>query len=124
MSAEEFRAAIESGDHEAAVRMLADGVTFHSPIVHRAYEGREAVAPVLAGVATVFEDFRYTGEYTSTDGAAGSILTFSCRVGERELEGVDILRFGPDGLISDFTVMVRPYSAATELRQRMAALLG
>lgn len=123
MSVERFRSALAAGDHEAAVLLLAPDVTFHSPIVHRLYEGRDAVAPILAGVVTVFNNFRYTGEYTSADGA-GAILTFSCRVGDRDLDGVDILRFGPDGLITDFSVMVRPYSAATELRQQMAALLS
>jgi hypothetical protein len=123
MSAKKFRAAVEAGDHAAMTQALATDVVFNSPIVHRPYEGRDAVAPVLAGVLQVFEDFRYTGEYASADGT-GEILTFTCRVGDRRLEGVDILRFGPDGLITEFTVMVRPYSAATELRTRMAALLS
>jgi hypothetical protein len=76
---------------------------------------------ILAAVATVFEDFRYTAEYASDD---GHVLAFSARVGGRELDGVDILRFGPDGEIVAFTVMVRPYSAATALRAEMAARLA
>ena len=124
MTAQEFRSAVERGDHEAAAKQLAEDVTFHSPIVHRTYQGRDAVAPVLAAVVIVFEDFRYTAEYASADGADGAVLAFSCRVGDRDLDGVDILRFGPDGKIVEFTVMVRPYSAATALRERMAALLS
>ena len=123
MTAQAFRSAVERGDHEAAVALLAPDVTFHSPIVHRTYQGRAAVAPVLSAVVTVFEDFRYTAEYVSADGS-GAVLAFSCRVGERDLDGVDILRFGADGDIVEFTVMVRPYSAATALRERMAALLA
>ena len=61
---------------------------------------------------------------TSTRLPDGAVLRFACRVGDRDLEGVDILRFGADGLITEFTVMVRPYSAATALRERMAALLA
>ncbi len=118
-----FRAAVERGAHEEAALVLAEDVTFHSPIVHRTYRGRDEVAPVLAAVVTVFEDFRYTAEYVSADGSGDTVLAFSCRVGDRELEGVDILQLGPDGLVADFTVMVRPYSAATVLRERMAALL-
>jgi hypothetical protein len=119
-----FRAALEHGDHEAASQLLAADVTFHSPIVHRTYSGRDEVAGILAAVAQVFEDFRYTAEYASEDGA---VLAFAARVGDRELEGVDILRFGAGssaGQIVEFTVMVRPYSAATALRERMAALLA
>ena len=129
MTAQEFRSAVERGDHEAAADLLAEDVTFHSPIVHRIYRGRAAVAPVLAAVVTVFEDFRYTAEYVSaggsdSGGSDGAVLAFSCRVGDRDLDGVDILRFGADGKIVEFTVMVRPYSAATALRERMAALLA
>jgi hypothetical protein len=120
-SADAFRTAVEAEDHEAMVRCLAADVLFDSPVVHRKYQGRDAVAPLLGAVLQVFEDFRYTHEYASPDGA---VLRFACRVGDRDLEGVDILRFGDDGLITEFTVMVRPYSAATALRERMAALLS
>jgi SnoaL-like domain len=116
-----FRAALEHGDHEKASQLLAPNVTFHSPIVHRTYSGRDEVAVILAAVAHVFEDFRYTAEYASDEGA---VLAFAARVGDRDLEGVDIVRFGTDGQIVEFTVMVRPYSGATALRERMAALLS
>jgi hypothetical protein len=119
--ATKFRSAVEAEDHAAMVRSLAADVLFDSPVVHRRYQGRDAVASLLAAVLQVFEDFHYTQEYASTDGA---VLRFACRVGDRDLEGVDILRFGADGLITEFTVMVRPYSAATALRERMAALLA
>jgi hypothetical protein len=88
--------------------------------VHADYIGRDAVAPILQGVAMVFEDFRYTAEFSSDD---GHVLAFAARVGDRQLEGVDIIQTA-DGLISALTVMVRPYSAATALRERMAALLA
>jgi ketosteroid isomerase-like protein len=115
-----FRAGIESKDMAAVIALLADDVVFHSPIVFADYVGRDAVAPILHGVATVFEEFRYTAEYASAD---GHVLAFSAQVGGRVLEGVDILRIA-DGAIAEFTVMVRPYSAATALRERMAALLA
>jgi len=116
-----FRDALAQGDTASASKLLADDVVFHSPVVFKTYHGRDDVALVLAGVAQVFEDFRYTAEYTSDDGA---VLAFSTRVGDRALEGVDIVRFGESGEIVEFTVMVRPYSAATALRERMAALLA
>jgi ketosteroid isomerase-like protein len=118
--AAEFRAGIESGDIDSVIALLADDVVFHSPIVFADYHGRDAVAPILYGVATVFEDFRYTAEYSSDD---GHVLAFAAKVGDRALEGVDILRVVA-GQIAEFTVMVRPYSAATALRERMAALLA
>ena len=115
-----FRAAIEARDHTALLQTLASDVVFHSPIVYHDYVGRDAVAPILAGVMDVFTDFSYVDEFTAPD---GKVLIFRTRVGERNLEGVDILKFNAAGLVREFTVMVRPYSAATALRAAMAAKL-
>ena len=120
MSLEAFRAAAESHDAEAMAASLSPAVVFHSPIVFKVYRGRDEVLPVLMAVATVFEDFSYIGEYRSAD---GGVLHFKARVGDRVVDGVDILHFGPDGLADEFTVMIRPYSGATALRERMAKLL-
>lgn len=115
-----FRAAVEAKDMDAAIGLLADDVLFRSPIVYADYHGREAVAPILQGVSMVFEDFRYLCEYASDD---GHVLMFEARVGDRGLQGVDII--ADDGeRITELTVMVRPYSAATALREKMAALLA
>lgn len=114
-----FRTAVLDGDGDAAVALFAEDAVFHSPVVHRPYVGREALRAILAAVAEVFEDFRYTAEYGSAD---GHVLVFEARVGERDIRGVDILR-GADGVLTELTVLVRPYSAATALRERMAALL-
>ncbi|MGY1836914.1 nuclear transport factor 2 family protein [Blastococcus sp. SYSU DS0510] len=115
-----FRAAVESRDVDAAVRLFADDCVFLSPIVHEPYRGTGALHAILTGVMSVFEDFRYTASYAA-DG--GHVLAFDTRVGDRTLQGVDILR-GRGGVLTELTVMVRPYSAATALRERMAALLA
>jgi limonene-1,2-epoxide hydrolase len=121
MSADAFRTAVESKDLDATVACLATAVVFHSPIVFKEYNGRDEVRPILAGVMSVFEDFAYIGDYRAPGGA---VLHFTARIGDRTLDGVDILTFDSEGLVGEFTVMIRPYSAATELRARMAALLA
>jgi hypothetical protein len=120
-TARAFRTAVENGDMAAAITLLAEDVVFESPIVHRLYRGRDQVAPVLLAVGTVFEDFAYTAEFASDD---GHVLRFRARVDDRDLDGVDILTIDGQGRIIAFAVMVRPYSAATALRMRMAALLA
>lgn len=119
MTAAAFRAAIERHDIDAAVALFAPDVVFRSPVVHTPYVGHDALRAVLGAVVTVFEDFRYTAEYSGPD---GHVLEFACRVGKFDLQGVDILR-GP-GPLTELTVLVRPYSAITALRERMAAALG
>ncbi|WP_372788052.1 nuclear transport factor 2 family protein [Paraconexibacter sp.] len=107
MSITAFRDAVVAHDHAALVETLSPEVTFCSPAVHKPYEGRDATAFILAGVLQVFEDFRYVDELIG-DGKA--TLRFRARVGDRELEGVDLLTEGDDGLISELTVLIRPLS--------------
>lgn len=116
-----FRTAVESGDLEAMIAALAPEVVFNSPIKHRPFEGREAVSAVLGAVVETLEDFRYTDELDA-DGVMA--LVFRARVGDRELEGIDILRFDADGLIADFTVMVRPLTGAIALAEEVGRKLG
>lgn len=116
-----FRRAIERGDLPALLQTLAPDVVFHSPIVYQDYQGRDALAPLLAAVMETFSDFRYVDEF---DAPAGKVLRFRARIGDRDLEGVDIVTFDAAGLVRDFTVMVRPYSGATALRGAMAARLA
>jgi hypothetical protein len=46
---------------------------------------------------------------------------FRARVGDRELQGCDFLHIGEDGLIDEFTVMIRPLSAALAFAEAMKA---
>ncbi len=118
-----FRAAVEAGDLPAAIALLADDVVFRSPVVFKPYRGRDAVAPILLGVSQVFEDFRYVREIGGPSGQDHALL-FEARVGDRALEGCDFLHSGGDGLITEFTVMVRPLSATLALAEAMKAQLA
>ena len=64
----------------------------------------------------VFQDFRYTDECNAADGMT-KILVFRTRVKNRDVEGIDLVRFDDAGMIRDLTVMVRP-------RSSLEALLG
>ncbi|GAA1099606.1 nuclear transport factor 2 family protein [Pseudonocardia alni] len=120
-AAARFRAAIEAGDLDAAVALCRDDVEFRSPVVHRPYRGREALRPILGAVFTVFGGFHYVAGYSGDD---GHVLEFAATVGEREVQGVDILRTDEEGRIRELTVLVRPLSAAVALRDRMAPMLS
>jgi len=113
-----FRSAIESGDSERVRELLAEDVVFNSPVVFRPYRGRETLAAVLLAVGRVFEDFRYEREI-GEPGGHDHALVFRTRVGDRELHGCDFLHTDEDGLIDEFSVMVRPLSAALALAEAM-----
>lgn len=116
MSAERFQAAILSGDREQIADALADDVVFRSPVVYRPYEGRDAVMVVLDAVSRVFEDFEYVDRM---EGDGSAALIFRARVGDREIEGLDHLRYGDDGRLSELRVMVRPMSGMHALAEAM-----
>ncbi len=121
MRSDRFRAAAEGKDFSAIEELFAEDVSFRSPVVFKPYEGREAIAMILGAVVEVFEDFTYTDQIESTDTAA---LIFEARVGDRELNGVDILRFDADGRIRELIVMVRPMSGVNALAEAMQAKLA
>jgi hypothetical protein len=116
-----FRAAIEARDVPAAVALCSDDVEFRSPVAFAPYRGRAALTTILSAVIEVFQDFRYVREVgTATD----HVLVFRARVGEKELEGADFLHYSADGKVDEFTVMVRPLSAAQALAEEMGAKLA
>ena len=84
------------------------------------YEGRDALLMLLGAVVRVFEDFRYVEQVESGDAA---VLMFEARVGDREVQGVDILRFGKDGRVREMIVMVRPMSGMHALAEAMQRML-
>ena len=79
------------------------------------------MAMLLAAVAQVFEDFRYTDQVETGDTA---VLAFSASVGDRELDGIDLLRFDGDGKVCELAVYVRPLSGVNALAAAMQRMLA
>ncbi|MCW2967691.1 MAG: NADH:flavin oxidoreductase/nadh oxidase [Solirubrobacteraceae bacterium] len=116
-----FREVVEAKDLDALEGLLAEDVGLHSPVTFKPFEGRAVVVHVLRTVVEVFQDFRYVAEMERDD---LTTLVFRARVGEREIDGIDLLRRRADGLIDDITVFVRPLSGLSALRDEMGARLG
>ena len=110
------RAAIEARDIDALKTLFADDIVFNSPVAFHQYTGRETVGALLAEVMDVFTDFVYVDELA---GDGTHALVFSAGVSGREVLGLDHLRFDDDGLVSEFTVMVRPLSGLIALAEAM-----
>ncbi|WP_305784099.1 nuclear transport factor 2 family protein [Symbioplanes lichenis] len=114
----DFRAAVEARDPDAIAATLAETVVFRSPVAFKPYPGKALTAAILRGVLRVFEDFHYVRELS---GDRDHALVFAARIGDVAVEGCDFLHLDDDGLIDEFTVMVRPLSAAQALAAAMAA---
>lgn len=120
MRSDRFRRAAEAKDFSQVEELFTEDVVFKSPVVFKPYEGRDAVALLLGAVVQVFKDFHYV-EHVETGDTA--VLMFEARAGDRDLQGVDILRFAADGRIREMTVMVRPMSGVHALADEMKKML-
>ena len=114
---------LATADLKALPELLAPEAVFRSPMAHTPYPGAPVVSMILNTVFTVFEDFQYHRELASADGHS-VVLEFSARVGDKQLKGIDLIRFNEQGQIIEFEVMVRPLSGLQALGEEMGRRLA
>lgn len=101
--------------------LLADDVVFRSPAVHRPHEGKApATAYLSAAIAVLGPTLTYRHEWSDSTSA---VLEFTATLDGLEVHGVDLLAWGEDGRIREFTVMVRPLRGLEALIAHMRAAL-
>jgi hypothetical protein len=118
--------------------LLAEDVTFYSPVVYTPQKGREVTKLYLAAAARTFggdEDrdaapkdgtpaelgaFRYTKQVIAGNQA---VLEFESKVEGKYINGVDILECNDEGKLIEFRVMIRPLQAVNMMHQQMGAIL-
>jgi hypothetical protein len=116
-----FRTAVEGRDIDAALALFAEDATIDSPVAFKPFAGIDQVSVVLRAVSETFEDFHYTDEFAA-DGSHA--LIFRARVGDKSVEGLDLIRMDDSGQITNLTVMVRPMSGLIALAEAMGAKVG
>jgi ketosteroid isomerase-like protein len=121
-TAERFRAAIDESDLAALDDLFSDDTRLYSLARSEPIEDKQMILGIFGVLMRIFEDFRYIAQYTGpaatiADGteAPSVVLVFRGTVGGEEIHGIDQLHFADDGRIKEFSVMVRPVSAAQAL---------
>ena len=112
-----MREAMEAHDHATVVALLAPDVVLRSPIIATPFEGREAVGRLLGAVIAEFGGTVYTGEGEVGD---RQVLHASARVGAIDIDIVDSMHVGDDGLVDHIRVYIRPIAGLAAV----AAALG
>ncbi len=119
---ERWHAVVQSRDPQALAALLADDVVFHSPVVHTPQRGKAITLQYLMGAMHVLNTahFRYLRQIA---GERDAVLEFMTEIDGIEVNGIDLIRWGDDGRIVDFKVMVRPLKAIHAVHQKMAEML-
>jgi hypothetical protein len=113
---------VRTGDKDLLQSLLTDDVVFRSPVVHTPQAGRALTTAYLEAAMTVLgPNLQYHRQWFGVDSA---VLEFTTVVDDIEVHGVDILTWGDDDRLVDFTVIVRPHKAHTALIERMGAELA
>lgn len=113
---------IESHDPAGLPALLHEDVVFQSPIVHTPQRGKAITLAYLgaAGQTLGGEEFRYVDVFDCGDKA---VLEFETVMDGIHVNGIDMIWWDEDGLITDFKVMVRPLKAIQTVHAAMKAML-
>ena len=103
--------------------LLAEDAVFHSPVVHTPQVGKRITTHYLMAAVQVFfnPSFRYVREVV---GERDAVLEFETTIDGIVVNGVDMVSWNDDGLVTSFKVMVRPLKAINLLHQKMGEMLA
>ena len=109
---------LATGDLSILTTLLAEDVVFRSPVAFKPYVGKAVVTFILTNVIQVFENFKYDREFFTADHQS-AVLEFSANVADKQLKGIDMIRFNAEGQIVEFEVMIRSLSGLQALGAQM-----
>jgi hypothetical protein len=118
---ESWHEVVRTRDPSLLADLLHDDVVFRSPAVHAPQEGRALTTAYLTAALEVLgPGLTYHRQLVGGDSA---MLEFTTRIGDRDVHGVDLVRWDADDLLVDFTVMVRPLQGLNALVEAMGEAL-
>ncbi len=108
---------VSEQDLDALSRILADDVSIGAPPYWARMQGRDLVHHLLGLIVNTIEGFTYRREWQKGSELA---LEFTGRIGECELQGMDLISLDDRGLIQNLDVLIRPANAIDLLRETIA----
>src|SRR6478609_5197943 len=111
----------ETRDPAGLDELLDEGCVFRSPAVHPPQEGKSLTTAYLSAALVVLgPTLRYRHQWWDDESA---VLEFTAELDGLSLHGIDMVRWGADDRLTEFTVMVRPFKGLTKLMELMLAEL-
>ena len=102
--------------------IIAKDAVFYSPLLFKPQNGKAKVLGYLSAASKMFvgTNFHYVKELVDKNTA---VLEFNAEIDSIIIDGVDIITWNDEGLITEFKVMIRPFSAIQKVGEKMKALL-
>ena len=118
---QQFADALASKDAGRYCRWFAEDVKLYTPVHEEPSVGREAACRILSVVFSLLDGFHYPDVFTGPGDTHA--LVFRAQVKGVPLEGVDYVQVGDGGLVTEFSVTMRPLKAITTLAKEIGAVL-
>ena len=117
---------LDSKDPEILKEILAEDVTFHSPVVHTPQQGKKITFIYLSAALHLLSghkdrNFRYVNEVTNDRHLH---LEFECTLDGILVNGIDLIELNKEGKITKFKVMLRPLQAINIVHKKMGEMLA
>jgi hypothetical protein len=119
---ERWHEIVRSRDIASLNALLAEDVVFESPVVHAPQNGKAITHKYLAAALHVLNNdtFKYLNEWL---GPHSAVLEFQSTCDGILINGVDMITWNDQGLITHFKVMVRPLKAVNKIHELMGQML-
>lgn len=115
---------LEAMDISQLDQVIDKQCVFHSPIVFKPQEGRRLTIMYLSAAFQMFSEadyFKYIKKIVQDNHA---MLEFNAKIDGILIDGVDIITWNDEGLITEFKVMIRPLKAIDLIKSKMLAQLS
>jgi len=113
---------LETGDTEKLESILAEDAVMISPVVFSPQKGKAITLMYLSAATKVFNNghFKYIRQLSDEHGVA---MEFETEIDGVYINGIDLVKWNQDGLITEFKVMLRPLQAVNMIHQKMGEML-
>src|SRR5688500_8424895 len=117
-----FREAFRNRDLDAMGELLADDVSFHSPVISEpGFEGKKAVMALYRVVFDAITDDAFTHEYGDS---SSRVFVTNGKVLGQPFKATNLVEFDADGKVREIWVMARPLAGVAAIAEAMGSGLA
>jgi hypothetical protein len=117
----EWHRMVAEKDLDALGALLADGVALGVPPYWEKLRGHALAHFLLGRIIHTIAGFTYRREWRNGSELA---LEFTGRIGELDLQGIDLITLDEQGRVANLDVMIRPINAVLALRDEIGPLMA